>query len=113
MNGPAKLIFFCGKMAAGKSTLARKLAAQHDAILLVQDEFLATLFPGQIAVSTFIEYSSRVRRVLAPYISALLSKGITVVLVFRRIREHSVRGSASCSASRVSSMSCTSSKFPM
>jgi predicted kinase len=83
MNGPAKLIFFCGKMAAGKSTLARTLAAQHDAILLVQDEFLATLFPGQITdVSTFIEYSSRVRRVLAPYICALLSKGITVVLDF-------------------------------
>ena len=28
------LHFMCGKMAAGKSTLARKLAEQHDAILI-------------------------------------------------------------------------------
>jgi len=83
MNRAPKLIFLCGKMAAGKSTLARELAVQHDAILLVQDEFLATLFPGQITdIPTFIEYSSRVRRALAPYVYALLSKGIAVVLDF-------------------------------
>jgi predicted kinase len=35
----AKLFFLCGKMAAGKSTLARELAQKHDAVLLVQDEF--------------------------------------------------------------------------
>jgi hypothetical protein len=45
---PGTLIVFCGKMAAGKSTLARELAARDDAVLLVQDEFLAALFPGEI-----------------------------------------------------------------
>ena len=36
MNSGAKLIWLCGKMAAGKSTLARDLAEREDAILLEQ-----------------------------------------------------------------------------
>ncbi len=36
MAGSAKLIFLCGKMAAGKSTLARELADRENAVLLVQ-----------------------------------------------------------------------------
>jgi len=43
--GEAKLIFLCGKMAAGKSTLAKELAAREDAVLIVQDEFLDALYP--------------------------------------------------------------------
>jgi predicted kinase len=42
------LFFLCGKMAAGKSTLSRQLAERADAVLLEQDHFLATLFPGEI-----------------------------------------------------------------
>ena len=42
MNSGAKLICLCGKMAAGKSTLARDLAEREDAMLLVQDEFVET-----------------------------------------------------------------------
>jgi predicted kinase len=40
MSTAAKLMFLCGKMAAGKSTLARELAERENAVLLVQDEFL-------------------------------------------------------------------------
>ena len=40
MSTAAKLIFLCGKMAAGESTLARDLAERENAILLVQDQFL-------------------------------------------------------------------------
>ena len=42
------LHLFCGKIASGKSTLAREIAAQENGILLVQDEWMATLFPGEI-----------------------------------------------------------------
>jgi predicted kinase len=83
MTTSAKLIFLCGKMAAGKSTLARSLAEREDAILLVQDEFLDHLFPGEITdIPGFARYSSRLRNALAPHICALLSKGISVVLDF-------------------------------
>jgi shikimate kinase len=56
----AKLLFLCGKMAAGKSTLSRELAARKNAVLLIQDEFLERLFPGEIVdIPGFVKYSSR------------------------------------------------------
>ena len=83
MKPSVKLMFMCGKMAAGKSTLARDLAERHSAILLVQDEWLGGLFPGEIVdISTFVDRSSRLRNTLAPHICVLLSKGISVVLDF-------------------------------
>jgi len=83
MNNPAKLMFLCGKMAAGKSTLARELAQRSNAILLVQDELLAFLFPDEIIdTATFLERSSRLRNAIAPHICAILSKGVSVVLDF-------------------------------
>jgi len=83
MSTSAKLIFFCGKMAAGKSTLAREMAQREHAVLLVQDELLDSLYPGEIIdIPEFVKYSSRLKKALAPHIGALLSKGITVVLDF-------------------------------
>jgi len=83
MDTSAKLIFLCGKMASGKSTLARELAQRENAILLVQDEFLDHLFPGEITdISGFVKYSSRLKNALAPHVCALLSKGVSVVLDF-------------------------------
>ncbi len=76
-------MFLCGKMAAGKSTLARDLAEREGAILLVQDEFLEHLFPGEIGdVQDFFRCSARLNDALAPQIGALLAKGISVVLDF-------------------------------
>ena len=83
MNTSAKLIFLCGKMAAGKSTLAKELARQAHAVLLVQDELLERLFPGEIAdLQGFVRCSSRLRNALGPHICALLSLGVSVVLDF-------------------------------
>jgi predicted kinase len=83
MNTSAKLIFFCGKMAAGKSTLARNLAVRENTIRLVQDDFLNALFPGEITdIPGFVKCSSRLQSALTPHICALLTKGITVVLDF-------------------------------
>ena len=83
MGGQAKLIFFCGKMAAGKSTLSRALAEQEQAVLLVQDEWLSHLFPGEILdVPDYLRCSARLNAALTPLIVSLLSKGISVVLDF-------------------------------
>jgi predicted kinase len=83
MNTSAKLMFFCGKMAAGKSTLARNLAVRENAVLLVQDDFLHALFPGEITdIRGFVKCSSRLKNALTPHVCALLSKGISVVLDF-------------------------------
>lgn len=78
-----KLLFFCGKMAAGKSTMARELASREDAVLLVEDHFLERLYPREITdVALYVTYSSRVRDALGPHVVSLLSRGITVVLDF-------------------------------
>ena len=79
----AKVYFMCGKMAAGKSTLARELAKTKNAALLIQDEFLATLYPGEIrSIQDFVKYSARVRDALSLHIQELLTRGISVVLDF-------------------------------
>ena len=79
----AKLIFLCGKMAAGKSTLARALAEREGAILLVQDQLLGSLYPGEIVdIPAFTLRSSQLQAALEPHICALLANGVTVVLDF-------------------------------
>ena len=83
MKQRGKLFFFCAKMAAGKSTLAREIARREDAVLVVQDEFLIKLFPGEVVdIPSFVKYSSRLKDALAAHICSLLSKGISVVLDF-------------------------------
>lgn len=78
-----KLLFMCGKMAAGKSTLSRSLAAKDGSVLLVQDELLERLYPGEfVDFAAFLKYSARLRAALAPHVVALLSAGLTVVLDF-------------------------------
>lgn len=83
MNTVPRLIFMCGKMAAGKSTLARTLAEREQAVVLVQDDLLGALFPNEIVdIPAFIDRSSRLTAALTPHICALLSKGMSVVLDF-------------------------------
>src|SRR5215208_6698103 len=70
-------------MAAGKSTLARELAQRANAVLIVQDELLDQLFPGEITdISGFIKCSARLKRAIGPHVCDLLLKGISVVLDF-------------------------------
>jgi predicted kinase len=83
MSTSGKLIFLCGKMAAGKSTLAKELAPRENAVLLVQDELLDHLFPSEITdIPGFVRCSSRLKNAIGPHVCALLSKGISVVLDF-------------------------------
>jgi predicted kinase len=83
MPEPGTLIVFCGKMAAGKSTLARQLARRDGAVLLVQDELLEALFPGQIVdIPGYVSHARRLNAALTGHICALLSNGTTVVLDF-------------------------------
>jgi predicted kinase len=78
-----KLLFVCGKMAAGKSTMSKELAAREDAVLLAQDDLLVALFPGEIIdLAAFTKYSTRIQAALEPHIHSLLSKGVSVVLDF-------------------------------
>jgi len=77
----ATLYFMCGKMAAGKSTFSKELARKHDAVLLNQDDWLATLFPGEIVnIADYVRCSGRLRDALTPLVVDLLTRGTSVVL---------------------------------
>ncbi|MCR9189910.1 MAG: ATP-binding protein [Alteromonadaceae bacterium] len=83
MNSYGTLIFFCGKMGAGKSTLSAKIARERGAVLISEDEWLAALFPGEINdFNDYIRYSSRLKPVLKSHVEQLLLAGTSVVLDF-------------------------------
>ena len=79
----ACLHFLCGKAGAGKSTVAMALAAEHRAIMVCEDVWLARLFADQM--KTFEDYLSCARRlktVVGPLVVDLLAAGQNVVLDF-------------------------------
>jgi predicted kinase len=78
----ATLHFICGKACSGKTTLARKLAAQHGAALFCEDEWL-TLLEAEIAnLADYVRHSKRLRAALAPHAIQLLRLGTSAVFDF-------------------------------
>ncbi len=83
MSKDPELHLFCGKMAAGKSTLAIELAKKLDAILIVEDHWLENLYPDEITdVSSYIKYSARLNNIISKHVINLLNNGTTVILDF-------------------------------
>lgn len=77
------LHLLCGKIAAGKSTLAASLSTQRHAVLIAEDTWLAALYPDEIlSISDYVRSAGRLRGVMGPHVTALLSAGLTVVLDF-------------------------------
>lgn len=87
MKNKTELHFFCGKMAAGKSTLAQKITKkielENKAILIIEDAWLTQLYPTEItSIQTYIEYSERLKILLSNHVINLLSQSINVILDF-------------------------------
>lgn len=80
MSGGATLYCICGKIASGKTTLARKLAAEHDAVLICEDEWLVRLEAEIETFDDFLTHARRLRAVIGPHVVQLLSLGTSVVL---------------------------------
>jgi len=78
------LHLLCGKIAAGKSTLARDLAGGPNTVLIAEDAWLARLYPGEIAaLDDYVRCTGRLRSVMGPHVAALLRAGVSVVLDFQ------------------------------
>ncbi|MEO0843823.1 MAG: AAA family ATPase, partial [Cyanobacteria bacterium J06643_5] len=65
MNQKPTLHFFCGKMASGKSTLAKSLSEENNAILISEDVWLSQLYSEEINdFGDYIKYSRRLKSIL-------------------------------------------------
>ncbi|MFS2319221.1 AAA family ATPase [Maricaulis sp. D1M11] len=77
------LHLLCGLMGSGKSTLARQLVDTHKAVLIEEDVWAATLWPGELVdLGSYRDRSTRLRGVLWPHVRTLVESGLTVVLDF-------------------------------
>ena len=77
------LTFFCGKMGAGKSTKALELSKQSNAVLLSEDEWLASLYPNKIAsLSDYMHYANLMKPLIKKLVQSILLTGADVVMDF-------------------------------
>jgi predicted kinase len=77
------LHLLCGKIGAGKSTLARRLASRPSTILISEDHWTSTLFADQLkTIEDYQRLSARLRAAMAPHIVDILRQGLSVVLDF-------------------------------
>jgi predicted kinase len=80
--GPGTLHFISGRLAAGKTTLARKLSDEHQAVLFCEDVWLSKLSDGITSFDDYLKWSRRCRAVMGPLIVDILRAGASVVLDF-------------------------------
>ena len=77
------LHLLCGKIAAGKSTLASNLSATSNSILISEDQWLKALFSDQMETGAdYVRCSERLRSIMKPHVAMLLTAGTSVVLDF-------------------------------
>lgn len=83
MPSPGVLHLLCGKIAAGKSTLATRLADSPLAVLIREDDWMPRLYPGEIlTLDDYVRCTGRLRAAMAGHLANLLRAGVTVVLDF-------------------------------
>lgn len=79
----ATLHFLCGKIASGKTTLARAIADACSGVLIGEDVWLDRMYPNEhFTLQDYIRRSRRLRAALEPHVIALLRLGIPVVFDF-------------------------------
>jgi len=81
MKDKGTLTFFCGKMGAGKSIKSKVLAAENNAVLISEDDWLSTLYPNQIhTFDDYLKYSAVLKPLIRSHVQNILSTGVNVVL---------------------------------
>src|SRR5437763_9119785 len=93
MSGPVRptmesarvttLYLVCGKIAAGKSTLALRLAERPATLLITMDHWMSLLFPTENrTIEDFARLSARLRAAMGSHVVDILRQDLSVVLDF-------------------------------
>ncbi|MFQ1701205.1 AAA family ATPase [Loktanella agnita] len=78
------LHLFCGKIAAGKSTLAAKLAQAPLSVLIAEDAWLQALFAEELKTGPdYLRCAFKLRSAVGDHVAELLGAGVSVVLDFQ------------------------------
>ena len=84
LPGAPTLHLFCGKIASGKSTLARQIAARPATLLVSEDHWTSHLFADEMkTIDDYGRYSWRLRAAMGPHVVAILRQGLSVSLDFQ------------------------------
>lgn len=74
--------FIAGKVGAGKSTLARGLAREFNAVHICEDQWIA-LVGGEVrSLRDYVRHSSRCRALMGPHLRDVVRVGTSLVLDF-------------------------------
>jgi predicted kinase len=76
------LHFISGRLASGKTTLARRLAEQENAVFICEDVWLSKLSDGISTFDDYLKWSRRCRSVIGPLVVEMLRAGTSVALDF-------------------------------
>lgn len=83
MKSTGTLFFFCGKMGAGKTTKSKQIAQDNNAVLISEDEWLESLYPGQIKTfNDYLEFSGKLKPLITSHVQNILCTGTDVVMDF-------------------------------
>ena len=83
MDTKGTLIFFCGKMGAGKTTKSLQLSQELNAVLISEDDWLASLYPNEITdFNAYLHFSARLKPLVKAHVQNLLNTGVSAILDF-------------------------------
>ena len=78
------LHLFCGKIASGKSTLAKQLGRLEQTVMIAEDDWINILYVGEISsLSDYVQSMAKLRKIIGPHVVSLLNSGVSVVLDFQ------------------------------
>ena len=108
------LHLLCGKIAAGKSTLAAQLGNLPDTVVVSEDHWLSRLYPGEMtSVADYVRRSVYLRNAMGSHLADLLKSGVQLSWTFPRTRWRITHGCGRCLRRRGSPISSISSTFQM
>ena len=78
------LHLMCGRIAAGKSTLATSLGRRDRTVVIREDDWLSGLYGEQMgSIQDYLRCTALLQGVMGPHVVALLNAGLSVVLDFQ------------------------------